>query len=71
MRSALITNEKSPSVMMVSGSVRMVIIGRINMFMKESTRVSIKAPIIVTYTPGTRYAAITITTAATIQWKNI
>jgi hypothetical protein len=61
------TREKIPSVTIVSGSVSIVRIGLINTFTKANTIASTSAPINVTWTPGTKYAAIMIAIVRTSQ----
>lgn len=51
---ALITREKSPKVIIVSGRVRIVIIGLIKILIAPSTTASTMAPTRVTVTPGSK-----------------
>jgi len=67
-RRALMTREKSPSVTIVIGNVRMLMTGLINTLISAHTTAKTREPIKVTWTPGTRYAATMIDNADMIQW---
>lgn len=63
----LIINENKPIVKILIGSVKIKIIGLINILITARTTTSTSAPISVTSTPGNKYAAIPIAAAEIIQ----
>ncbi len=68
---ALITNVKSPSVMTLTGSVRMTMIGLMNALTAPSTTAATSAEKTPTVTPGTMNAEIPIAKAEIIQWMMV
>lgn len=66
-RRALITSEKSPSVTMVIGRVKILIIGLMNTLISAHTIAKTRAPTNVTSIPGTKYAATKIEIAEISQ----
>ena len=67
MISALMMSHEIPRVTMLIGSVRIPIIGLMKILTSPSTTARTSAPISVTWTPGTRYAAIRIAIVRTSQ----
>jgi hypothetical protein len=66
-KSALITRENNPKVIIVIGKVRIKITGLINILIIAITTAKIIAPNNVTVTPGIKYAAINIAIVDVIQ----
>lgn len=64
---ALITKEKSPKVMIVSGRARIFTTGLIKIFIIPKTIAKTIEPKRVTVTPGTKYVATIMANAETIR----